>query len=244
MNAIETAQLTKTFGAETAVDSLNMVVRPGELFALLGVNGAGKTTTIRMLSCLLPPTSGQAWILDRDVVSQASEVRKIINVSPQDTAVASHLSVRENLEFIARIYGSCRQEAISKTAEMLLAFGLKQSAGDKAKTLSGGMQRRLSIAMAMITNPEVLFLDEPTLGVDVLARRELWSFIRSLKGKVTIILTTHYMEEVEALADRVGIMAEGKMAAVGTVPELLHRSDKSTLEDAFVHFAIGLGEGK
>ncbi len=239
MQAIETTNLTKAYGAKTAVRALNMAVGEGELFSLLGVNGAGKTTTIKMLSCILAPTSGDARLLGDSIVKNPEKVKAKINVSPQETAVARNLSVRENLELIAALYGEDKAGARRKADEMLATFGLESTQKDRAKTLSGGMQRRLSIAMALISSPRILFLDEPTLGLDVLARRELWTAIRALKGKITIILTTHYMEEAEALSDRIGVMARGEMIAVGTTAELLGRTGTNTLEEAFVALAAG-----
>jgi ABC-2 type transport system ATP-binding protein len=234
MTAIQTTNLTKKFQDKTAVKSLNLSIERGELFALLGVNGAGKTTTIKMLSCLCVPTSGDATLLGDSIVSNPLAVKEKINVSPQETAVARNLSVKENLEMIARIYGCEKKAAAAKADEMLSAFGLAEESHNKAKNLSGGMQRRLSLAMALISNPQILFLDEPTLGLDVLARRELWSAIEKLKGHITIILTTHYMEEAEALSDRTGIMSKGKLKAVGTAAELIAETNTKSLEDAFV----------
>lgn len=236
--AIRTIGLTKVYGSKTAVNAINLAVEEGELFALLGLNGAGKTTTIKMLTCLSRPTGGDAFILGSSVVSAPQAVKEKTNVSPQETAVARSLSVRENLEFIAQVYGSSHQAAREKAADMLVAFGLTKIAGEKAKRLSGGMQRRLSVAMALITNPRVLFLDEPTLGLDVLARRELWATIERLKGHITIVLTTHYMEEAEALSDRIGIMANGELRAVGTAAQLIAQTETRRLEDAFVVFGM------
>ena len=241
MTAIQTIDLTKRFKGKTAVNNLNLSIEQGELFALLGVNGAGKTTTIRMLSCLISPTSGDAVLLGDSIVSNPHAVKEKINVSPQETAVARNLSVRENLLMIAGIYGSGKKEAQKQAAEMLSVFGLDEVAKDRAKTLSGGMQRRLSIAMALISNPQILFLDEPTLGLDVLARRELWAAINKLKGKITFILTTHYMEEAEALSDRIGIMVKGKLIAVGTAEELIAKTGAKKFEDAFVALATDAG---
>ncbi len=244
MTEIRIAGLTKRYGERTAVNNLNLTIRKGELFALLGMNGAGKTTTIKMLSCLTVPTAGDAILLGDSIVTGRSAVKKKINVSPQETAVAPNLTVMENLELIAGIYGSDRKTARTKAARMLSVFGLDEVAGSKAKTLSGGMQRRLSIAMGLISEPEILFLDEPTLGLDVLARRELWDTIRKLKGKVTIILTTHYMEEAVRLSDRLGIMAKGELKAVGTVSELVSLAGGArTFEDAFVALATKQGAG-
>ena len=240
MNAITIANLSKKYGGLTAVDNLNLTIEQGELFSLLGVNGAGKTTTIKMLSCLIMPTSGDAVLLGDSVKEHPQAVKRKINISPQETAVAANLSVTENLEFTAGIYGQDRKSATKSADEMVSQFGLESVRKKKAKQLSGGMQRRLSIAMALISNPQILFLDEPTLGLDVLARRELWASIEALKGKVTIILTTHYLEEVEALSDRIGIMSNGKLTAIGTVAELTKQTGTSKLEDAFVILSGGV----
>ncbi len=241
MLAIQTEGLTKAYAATLAVKDLNLSVQQGELFALLGVNGAGKTTTIKMLCGVLQPTSGDALILGDSIARHPQKVKERINVSPQETAVGRSLTVQENLEMIAGIYGSARAAARQKAAEMMAAFGLTGVANARAKVLSGGMQRRLSIAMALITQPEILFLDEPTLGLDVLARRELWTAIEKLKGHVTVVLTTHYMEEAQALADRIGIMAGGALKAVGTAGELMTQTGTTTLENAFVALAAGEG---
>lgn len=234
MEAIVTTNLTKKYGNLTAVDSLNLSVKQGELFSLLGLNGAGKTTVIKMLSCLLTPTQGDAGLLGDSINQKQQEVKQKINISPQETAVAGNLTVIENLELVAGLYGQSKQAAKQSASDMAARFGLQDILKKKAKRLSGGTQRRLSIAMALITNPQILFLDEPTLGLDVLARRELWSSIKGLKGKVTIILTTHYLEEAEALSDRVGIMVKGKLMAVGTVAELKNQTGTANLEDAFI----------
>ena len=239
MPAIETKGLTKRFGELTAVRELNLTVREGELFSLLGVNGAGKTTTIKMLATLLKPTQGDARIFGKSLSDGEAAIKPLLAVSPQDTAVAPNLTVRENLELMAGLYGSGRKEAKRRAQEMLEEFGMEQTAAKRAKTLSGGWQRRLSIAMALISRPKLLFLDEPTLGLDVLARRELWEVIGGLKGKITIILTTHYMEEAERLSDRIGIMANGSLRTVGTVRELLRQAGTENFEDAFVRLAGG-----
>lgn len=235
--AIRTIELTKSYRDKTAVKALNLTVDQGELFALLGVNGAGKTSTIKMLTCLSRPTSGDALIHGNSVVSAPQAVKAIINVSPQETAVARQLSVRENLEFVAQVYGGTSATARTAAAEKLTQFGLTDASGQRAGHLSGGQQRRLSIAMALISNPRILFLDEPTLGLDVLARRELWAAIDKLKRRVTIVLTTHYMEEAESLADRIGIMALGELKAVGTAAQLMVATGTGSLEDAFVTYA-------
>ena len=239
MNDIETRGLTKRFKGKTAVDGLDLTVKQGELFALLGVNGAGKTTTIKMLSGLLVPTAGTAAVLGYDLTAQLPEIKQRIAVSPQETAVAPNLTVRENLELIAGIYGSSRARAKEKTVALLDELHMQEVAKSRARTLSGGWQRRLSIAMALISEPQLLFLDEPTLGLDVLARRALWQVIRSLKGRVTVILTTHYLEEAEALADRVGIMASGRLLHCGTPRELMDLAGEEKFEDAFVKLAGG-----
>ncbi|MCL1964403.1 MAG: ABC transporter ATP-binding protein [Firmicutes bacterium] len=239
MNAIEIVNVTKKYGGLTAVDDLTLSIHEGELFALLGVNGAGKTTTIKMLSCLIRPTEGNAVLLGHNLKEHPQSIKREINISPQETAVAANLSVRENLEFVAGIYGQDSKTAKRSAQEIAVRFGLDGILRKKAKRLSGGMQRRLSIAMALISNPRILFLDEPTLGLDVLARRELWASIQALKGKVTILLTTHYLEEVEALADRIGIMSSGKLIASGTAAELTGRTGTTTVEDAFVALAGG-----
>ena len=237
MTAIKTENLTKRYKNKTAVDGLNLEVNKGELFSLLGVNGAGKTTTIKMLSCLSKPTAGDAFMLGDSIISEPDKVKAKTNVSPQETAVAKNLSVFDNLVFIAQIYGISKMEAMEKANKLIERFGLGEVRNSKAKTLSGGMQRRLSIAMALITDPEILFLDEPTLGLDVLARRELWGIIRSLHGEVTVILTTHYMEEAEELSDRIAVMQNGRLKAVGTAAELIEKTNAKNFEDAFVTLA-------
>lgn len=238
--AIETIKLRKEFGSKTAVNDLSLDVRQGELFAILGVNGAGKTTTIRMLTGLCAPTSGDARVMGHSILTDLDEVKRIGNLSPQETSVAPNLTVRENLEFIAGIYGATREERRRKADEVIEQFGFEEISGSRAKTLSGGWQRKLSIAMALITEPRILYLDEPTLGLDVLARRELWKLIRSLKGKVTVILTTHYMEEAEELSDRIAIMVKGSLVASGTLQQLRERTGKETLEDIFVYIVEGI----
>ncbi|WP_243522559.1 ABC transporter ATP-binding protein [Bacillus pseudomycoides] len=229
--AIVIKNLTKKFKERTAVDDLSLTIKKGEFFALLGQNAAGKTTTIKMLSGLLTPTSGDALMLGDSIVKDPTKVKQKINISPQETAVAPNLSVKENLEFIASIYGSNKKEAKQKTVEMMTKFGLSERATNKAKTLSGGLQRRLSIAMGLISSPKIIFLDEPTLGLDIRARHDLWKTLLELKGNITIILTTHYLEEVEALADRVGIMHGGKLHALGTINELKENTGQSSLEN-------------
>lgn len=240
MSAIIIENLTKKYGDITAVDSLNLSIEEGELFALLGLNGAGKTTTIKMLSCLTRPTEGDAQLLGDSIIKNPMAVKQKVNISPQETAVAQNLTVLENLELVAGIYGQSSEEAKKSAREQARRFGLDDVLKKKAKRLSGGMQRRLSIAMAVISNPQILFLDEPTLGLDVLARRELWALIRELKKHVTIILTSHYLEEVEALSDRIGVMTKGRLVAVGTAAELMEQTGTAKFEDAFVSLSGGV----
>ena len=232
--AIKTSKLTKKYKDKSAVDSLELEIYEGEIFALLGVNGAGKTTAIKMLSCLIKPTDGDAHLMGYSILSDASKIKEIVGVSPQETAVAPNLSVYENLSLMCGIYGMSKERTKKKVAGIIDEFGLSEISKSKPRTLSGGWQRRLSIAMALITEPKILFLDEPTLGLDVIARRELWQVIEKLKGKTTVILTTHYLEEAESLSDRIGIMASGRLRAVGTANELKALSGCDTLENAFV----------
>ena len=234
MNAIETMELVKQYKNVIAVDRLHLEIEQGELFSLLGVNGAGKTTTIKMLSCLIKPTSGDASVGGYSITKEPEQVKRLIGVSPQETAVAPNLSVRENLELICGIYGFSKEKTEKKIRELSGQFELDTILQKKAGMLSGGWQRRVSIAMALISEPKILFLDEPTLGLDVIARHDLWEAIRSLKGKVTIILTTHYMEEAEALSDRIGIMKNASLLAVGTVEELNRKAGTKDFETAFV----------
>ena len=234
MQAIKTTNLVKRYKNLTAVDMLDLEIREGELFALLGVNGAGKTTTIKMLSCLTQPTDGDAFVGGYSVTKESEQVKQMIGVSPQETAIAPGLSVKENLELICGIHGFSKEKTSAKIAELSKQFDLNDVLSRKAGKLSGGWQRRVSIAMALISEPKILFLDEPTLGLDVIARHELWETIRSLKGKITIILTTHYMEEAESLSDRIGIMKNGKLLAVGTADELNERAGTNNFEAAFV----------
>ena len=234
MQAIKTDNLVKRYKNLTAVNKLNLEIRQGELFSLLGVNGAGKTTAIKMLSCLTRPTEGDAMIGGCSITKEPSEVKRMIGVSPQETAVAPNLSVKENLELICGIHGFSKEKTAEKIRELSAQFDLESVLLKKAGKLSGGWQRRVSIAMALISEPRILFLDEPTLGLDVIARHDLWTAIRSMKGKITIILTTHYMEEAEALSDRIGIMKEGRLLAVGTAEELKAKAEAADFETAFV----------
>jgi len=239
MNAIETMDLTKRYGSLTAVNALNLTVREGELFSLLGINGAGKTTTIKMLSTLTKPTSGDACLGGKSIKTDADAVKALIGVSPQETAVAPNLSVHENLALICGIHGFDKTKTQKRIADLTAELDLSQILRKKAGKLSGGWQRRLSIAMALISEPQILFLDEPTLGLDVIARSELWEHIRALKGKTTVILTTHYMEEAEALSDRIGIMKDGKLLVTGSADELKASTGCDRFEDAFIAIVKG-----
>lgn len=234
MNAIEISHISKRFGAVAAVNDLNLSVCQGELFSLLGLNGAGKTTTIKILSGLLTPDSGETFLEGISVQKDPADAKSILAVSPQETAIAPNLTVREDLRFICGIHGLSRQRTEEKTAALSRQLGLNPVLDRRAGKLSGGYQRRLSIAMALISEPRVLSLDEPTLGLDVVARRELWDVIRQLHGRITILLTTHYMEEAQALSDRVGILAAGQLRALGTPQELQDRTATASLEEAFL----------
>lgn len=242
MYAIETRGLTKRYKDVIAVNQLDLTVEKGELFALLGVNGAGKTTTVKMLSCLTRPTAGDALLMGRSILTDAAGVKEVIGMSPQETAVAPNLTVGENLALLCGVHGLNRETSRKKTAALLERFSLKPVEKKRAGKLSGGWQRRLSLAMALISDPQVLFLDEPTLGLDVLARSELWDTIRALKGKTTVVLTTHYMEEAEALSDRIGVMRDGLLLALGTAEELKQRTGAEKFEDAFIAIVKGAGK--
>lgn len=239
MDAIKTIGLTKTYKELTAVDRLDLTIPQGELFSLLGVNGAGKTTTIKMLCCLTRPTAGDAFLNGSSILADPAGVKARIGVSPQETAVAPNLTVQENLELMCGVHGFTREKQMQKVRQIAEELGLEDILKRKAGKLSGGWQRRLSIAMALIGEPEILFLDEPTLGLDVLARSDLWEVIRALKGKITIILTTHYMEEAEALSDEIGIMKDGRLLARGTAQALKKRAGMERFEDAFVAIVKG-----
>lgn len=237
--AIEIKNLTKRFGEKTAVKNLNLQIEKGGIFALLGVNGAGKTTTIRMLTGLSKPTAGEAYVMGFSVEKELAKVKEVCDISPQDTSVAPNLTVRENLEFMAQIYGFSKEETKKRVAKIIRKFSLEDVEKTYAKKLSGGWQRRVSIAMALISKPQVLFLDEPTLGLDVLARAELWDILRDIKKETTIVLTTHYMEEAEALSDEVAVMVGGEILAKGTVEELKELTGQDSLEKAFIQIAKG-----
>ncbi|MBQ3192697.1 MAG: ABC transporter ATP-binding protein [Oscillospiraceae bacterium] len=234
MQAIQAMGLVKKFKNLTAVDGLDLEVQQGELFSLLGVNGAGKTTAIKMLSCLTKPTSGDALVGGCSITGEPEHVKRLIGVSPQETAVAPNLSVKENLELICGIHGFSKEKTGTKIAELAAQLSLDSVLQRKAGRLSGGWQRRVSIAMALISEPQILFLDEPTLGLDVIARHDLWEVIRALKGRITIIMTTHYMEEAEALSDRIGIMKNGRLLAAGTAEALKEKTGADDFETAFI----------
>ena len=242
MDAIKIEGLTKKYKDIVAVDNLNLSVHKGELFSLLGVNGAGKTTTIKMLSCLTQPTSGDAFLNGKSISKDTAAVKSLIAVSPQETAIAPGLSVQENLELMCGVHGFTKEKQNAKISELTDLLGLESVSKKKAGKLSGGWQRRLSIAMALISEPEILFLDEPTLGLDVLARSDLWDLIRSLKGEVTIILTTHYMEEAEALSDRIAIMKDGKLLICDTADKIKEAADTDNFEQAFVRIVKGVAK--
>lgn len=234
MHAIKATKLVKRYGGLTAVDGLELEIRQGELFSLLGVNGAGKTTVIKMLTCLTKPSDGDAIVGGFSITREPERVKGLLGVSPQETAVAPNLSVRENLELICGIHGFSREKTREKLRELSEQLELESVLHRRAGKLSGGWQRRVSIAMALIGEPQILFLDEPTLGLDVLARHDLWKVIRSLKGSVTMILTTHYLEEAEALSDRIGIMKAGRLLAAGTAEELKEQAGTKDFETAFI----------
>ena len=234
MYGMKTIELSKQYKDVIAVNKLDLEIQPGELFSLLGVNGAGKTTTIKMLTGLTKPSEGDALVGGYNIMKEPEKVKQLIGVSPQETAISPVLTVEENLELICGIYGFSKEKTKRKIEELDQQFALRSILKRKAGKLSGGWQRRVSIAMALIGEPEILFLDEPTLGLDVIARHELWDLIRSLKGKITIILTTHYMEEAEELSDRIGIMKDGRLLSVGTVEEFKKMTHTSDFEAAFV----------
>ncbi len=239
MDAIRIEGLTKKYKDLAAVDRLSLSVSKGELLSLLGVNGAGKTTTVKMLSCLTRPSGGDAFLNEKSIVKEAADVKSVIAVSPQETAIAPGLSVKENLELMCGVHGFTKEKKIQRMEELAERMGLEEVLKKKAGKLSGGWQRRLSIAMALISEPQFLFLDEPTLGLDVLARSDLWDLIRSLKGKVTMILTTHYMEEAEALSDRIAIMKEGKLLVCDTAEAIKKAAQTESFEQAFIRYVRG-----
>lgn len=234
MFAIETKNLTKKYKDATALYGCSLKVEEGGLFGLLGVNGAGKTTLIKILCGLTPPTCGEAFVFGKSVKTDMAEIKKIIDVSPQETSVAGRLTVKENLDFFAALYYSDKGEKERAVKEIVETFSLGEVLSRRAGKLSGGWQRRLSIAAALVSKPKALFLDEPTLGLDVLARRELWQVIRKIKDKTTIILTSHYLEEIEALCDYIAVLDKGRLIARGTVEEIKQSCGTASFEDAFV----------
>lgn len=237
MNAIELTNIVKKYKDKTVVNNINLNIKEGELFSLLGTNGAGKTTTIKMISTLIKQNSGTIKVLGYDTIKDYKIIRKKINVSPQETAVAMNLTVYENLNFMANVYQIENKK--DKIDNLIKTFKLEEVLKQKAKTLSGGYMRKLSIAISLINDPKILFLDEPTLGLDVLSRKELWNTINTLKGKITIILTTHYMEEAESLSDRVAIMNKGNIIEIGTPKEIISKTKTKNMEDAFVSLITG-----
>ena len=242
MYAIKIDNLTKKYKDVTAVNNLSLCIKEGELFSLLGVNGAGKTTTIKMLSCLTAPTSGDAFLFGKSIIKDVVDVKSLIAVSPQETAVAQGLSVKENLTLICGVHSFSKEKTEDKIKELTNLLGLYDVLNKNAGKLSGGYQRRLSIAMALISEPKILFLDEPTLGLDVIVRSEMWDIIRTLKDKITIVLTTHYMEEAEALSDRIAIMKGGKLLICDTAEKIKEKTGANSLENAFVTIVKGAGE--
>ena len=242
MSAIEIRGLTKRYRDVVAVDALSLTIEEGELFALLGVNGAGKSTTIKMLSCLTTPSEGDALLLGKSILTESDEVKSLIAVSPQETAIAPALSVRENLELMYKVHGFSKERGEQKIGELCDLLSLNEVLMRRAGKLSGGYQRRLSIAMALISEPKILFLDEPTLGLDVLARSDLWDMIRALKGKITMILTTHYMEEAEALSDRIAIMKDGKLLVCESAENIKAMTGAEKFEDAFIRIVKGVAK--
>ena len=239
MSVIKTVNLTKVYKDVIAVDNLNLEIIEGELFSLLGVNGAGKTTTIKMLTGLVEATNGDALIYGKSINKDMSSIKPFIDVSMQETAIARKLTVEENIDFYGSLNGLSKEQITKVKESLYKSFDLGKVAKKQASKLSGGWQRKLSIALALVSNPKVLFLDEPTLGLDVLARRELWKIINSLKGKMTIILTTHYMEEAESLSDRIGIMKDGKLLFIGNKNELFAKTNKVNVEEAFIEIVTG-----
>lgn len=234
MNAVEIRNIRKEYKNITAVNDVSLDIRDGEIISLLGMNGAGKTTLIKMLSCLTKPTSGDALVYGKNIITEPTEVKQLIGISPQENSAAANLTVEENLRFMCGIYGLGKEKTDENVKRITEQFSLTEKLTQRAGKLSGGWQKRLSIAMALITEPKILFLDEPTLGLDVLARRELWKHIEGLKGKMTIIVTTHYLEESEHLADRIAIMKEGNLKVLGTLDELRELTGETSLEEIFL----------
>ena len=239
MSILTITNVCKNYKTKKALDAISLQIEQGELFALLGVNGAGKTTLIKILCGLTKKTSGSVQIYGYDLDEEIDKIKEIVDISPQETSVANNLTVRENLEFFARIYEKTTKEDIDEIVDIFKLGGVLEQ---KAKTLSGGYKRRLSIAIALISKPKILFLDEPTLGLDVFARRELWGIINKLKGRVTIILTSHYLEEIERLCDRVAILSKGKLLKIGDVEDIKETTKTSTFEEAFIRLVENSNE--
>ncbi len=239
MIAVQTINLSKKFKDIEAVSNLNLTIEENSIYALLGLNGAGKTTTIKMITGLLKPTNGEIIVEGNSISDNLNKIKEITSISPQESAFASNLTVYQNIMMMGEIYGMKKDECKKITQELIHNFSLEKYQNKRAKTLSGGYQRKLSLAMALVSNPKVLFLDEPTLGLDVISRRELWKLISSLKEKMTIVLTTHYMEEAEELASRIGIISNGKLIIEGRLDELLKKSNESNLENAFIKLVGG-----
>ena len=242
MDAIRIEKLTKRYKDVVAVDGVSLTVAQGELFALLGVNGAGKTTTIKMLTCLTEPTAGDAFLMGKSICTEKAAVKSLIGVSPQETAIAPGLTVRENLELICGVHGFAKEKRSQRIRELTQMLGLDTILDKRAGKLSGGWQRRVSVAMALVSQPQILFLDEPTLGLDVLARSDLWEMIRALKGRVTIVMTTHYLQEAEALSDRIGIMQDGRLLLCDTAQQICAIAGAETFEQAFVRIVKEAGK--
>lgn len=234
MDAIKVSNLTKKFKNVLAVNNISFNVKEGEIFGVLGLNGAGKTTTIKMMSGLTRPTSGNIKVFDYDIYKDINKIKSIIGVSPQESAIANNLTVKENIELMASLYFKDKIKIKDNIKLVINNLGLENYINRRAKTLSGGYKRRLSIAMALVTNPRILFLDEPTLGLDVINRHELWNVINNLKGKVTIILTSHYMEEISALVDDIAIMKNGKILMINNLETILKSTNTNSLEEAFI----------
>ena len=239
MDIITIDNVCKNYKTKKALDNVSLTIKEGELFGLLGVNGAGKTTLIKILCGLTRKTSGTITINNFNLDKEIDKIKEIIDISPQETSVANNLTVKENLEFFANIYNNSDVKSIN---EIIDIFNLNEVINQRAKTLSGGYKRRLSIAIALISKPKILFLDEPTLGLDVFARRELWSIIRKLQKDITIILTSHYLEEIENLCDRVAILSNGKLLKTGTIEELKQITNAQNFEDAFIKLVEGKNE--
>jgi ABC-2 type transport system ATP-binding protein len=236
MEIIKINNISKDYKNIKALNNISLSINEGELYGLLGVNGAGKTTLLKILSGLTNPTNGD-FVVGGFTNKNMDEIKKIIDISPQESAVAKNLTVKENLRFFQDLYNK-RDDNYLK--EIIDDLGLNEVINQRAKTLSGGYQRRLSIALGLISKPKILLLDEPTLGLDVIARRELWKIVNKFRGKITIILTSHYLEEIEALCDRVAILSKGNLLIEGTIDEIKEKTNESSFEEAFVKIVGGI----